>query len=279
MNKIFIIDKHKNPGLLRFTQTKLFFDAKNQGTNWAYDCTVVDSVDDIVDSKGIIINSGEFVTTTFRYQHPIVNTLVDARGHSNLIQFTPDYTYEVYKKPPYQVGSKQLYILENLYKVILKSSKLVYLDNTEPILSTTTNAQHFYGLASGWKSVQLIKNFGIESFESITIYDKCQRQLEYQQFLHSCATLPNTINVPPPIYGEYNPPQDIVDFWPTWHNTRVKFELIDLFADPKFLDNSFVWISNAFMYEPSIFQIGWEKCKLAHHNLILLNKTCTITET
>jgi len=51
-----------------------------------------------------------------------------------------------------------------------------------------------------------------------------------------------------------------------------------LFADPKFLDNSFVWISNAFMYEPSIFRLGWEKCKLAKHNLITSNKTCLITE-
>jgi hypothetical protein len=278
MNKIFIVDQHKNPGLLRFTQTKLFFDAKNQGTDWASDCVVVDSIDDISDSKGIVINSGEFVTSTFRHQHPTTSTLLDARGHGDLIQFTPDYTYEVHKRPPYPAGSKHLYILENLYKVVLKSNKLVYLDNTELILSTTTHAQHFYGLASGWKSVQLIKNFGIESFESITIYDNCQRQLEYQEFLHGCATLPDTIDVPPPVYGEYNPPQDVIDFWPMWHNTKVKFELIDLFADTKFLDNSFVWISNAFMYEPSIFRVGWEKCKLAKHNLITSNKTCTITE-
>jgi hypothetical protein len=279
MNKIFIVDKHKNPGLLRFTQTKLFFDATNQGINWANDCVVVADVDEILEASGIVINSGEFVTTTFRHRYPIVDTLIDARGHADLIQFTPDYTYEMRKKPPYQTGSKQLYILENLYKVVLKSSKLVYLDNTETTLPATTDAQHFYGLASGWKSVQLIKNFGIDSFQSITIYDKCQRQLEYQQFLHSCAILPDTVDVLPPTYGEYKPPQDVIDFWPTWHSTKVKFQLIDLFANPKFLDNSFVWISNAFMYEPNIFQIGWEKCKLAHHNLILQNKTCTITET
>jgi len=279
MNKIFIVDKHKNPGLLRFTQTKVFFDANNQGTNWANDCVVIDSVDEILDASGIVINSGEFVTNTFRYRYAMVDTLVDARGHADLIQFTPDYTYEMHKKPPYHTGSKQLYILENLYKVVLKSNKLVYLDNTETTLPASTNAQHFYGLASGWKSVQLIKNFGIDSFQSITIYDKCQRQLEYQQFLHSGATLPNAVNVLPPTYGEYKPPQDVIDFWPTWHSTTIKFKLIDLFANPKFLDNSFVWISNAFMYEPNIFQIGWEKCKLAHHNLILQNKTCTITET
>jgi hypothetical protein len=278
MNKIFIVDEHKNPGLLRFTQTKLFFDATNQGTDWATDCVVVDSINDIVDSQGIVINSGEFVTSTFRHQHPTTSTLLDARGHCDLIQFTPDYTYEVHKRPPYQAGSKHLYILENLYKVVLKSTKLVYLDNTESILSTTTTAQNFYGLASGWKSVQLIKHFGIDSFESITIYDNCQRQLEYQKFLHGCATLPDTIDMPPPVYGEYSPPQDMIDFWPTWHNTKVKFESIDLFADPKFLDNSFVWISNAFMYEPSIFRLGWEKCKLAKHNLITSNKTCLITE-
>lgn len=277
MNKIFIIDLHKNPGLLRFTQTKLFFDAKNQGTGWASDCVVVDSIDEIADSIGIVINSGEFVTTTFRQRYSKVDALIDARGHPDLIQFTPDYSYEIHKRPPYQLGSKQLYILENLYKVVLKSKNLVYLDNTEPVNAITTTAVNFYGLASGWKSVQLIKNFGVESFESITIYDKCQRQLEYQKFLHSCSQLPRTVDIPPPTYGDYNPPTDIVDFWPVWHNTKVNFETIDLFAVPKFLDNSFVWISNAFLYEPNIFEFGWEKCKLTHQNLILLNKTCTIT--
>ena len=64
-----------------------------------------------------------------------------------------------------------------------------------------------------------------------------------------------------------------------YYPSLTLLELIDLFANPKFLDNSFVWISNAFMYESSIFQMGWEKCKLAHYNLISLNKTCTITET
>ena len=279
MNKIFIIDQHKNPGLLKFTQTKLFFDAKNQGTNWASDCITVDSIDEISDSSGIVINSGEFVTTTFRHCYPLVHTLIDARGHKDLIQFTPDYSYEIHKKPPYQPGSKQLYILENLYKVVLRSKKLVYLDNTEPVHPVSITAVNFYGLASGWKSVQLIKHFGIESFESITIYDKCQQQLEYQQYLHSCATLPKSVNISLPTYGNYNPPTDIVDFWSTWHNAKVKFELIDLFANPKFLDNSFVWISNAFMYEPTIFQHGWDSCKMARHNLITLNKTCTITET
>jgi hypothetical protein len=279
MNKIFIIDIHKNSGLLKFTQTKVFFNAKNQAVNWALDCVVVGSINDIAEPAGIIINSGEFITTTFCGKYPVVNALIDARGDPDLIKFTPDYSYEIHKRPPYSQGSKQLYILENLYKVMLRSKKLVYLDNTESFAPATTNAKNFYGLASGWKSVQFVKNFGVDSFESITIYDKCQRQLDYQKFLHSCATLPNQVDVDPPVCGDYSPPQDVIDFWPKWHNTKVNFELLDLFTNPKFLDNSFVWISNAFRYEPNIFQLGWETCKSAYQDLILLNKTCTITET
>jgi hypothetical protein len=276
MNKIFIIDIHKNPGLLKFTQTKIFFDAKNQGVEWAYDCEVVDSLDQIKADKGIIINSGEFITTTFRSKFQSVDQLIDARGDSDLIQFTNEYAYDMKTKPPYEQGSKQLYILENLYKVVLKSRKLVYLENTEPFVHHSYAVDHFYGLASGWKSVQLVKDIGIKNLKSITIYDKCKRQLEYQQYLHSLETLPESVEMTAPVCGTYNPPTDLKEFWKEWHSTKVEFVNIDLFDQPVFQKNSLIWVSNVFKYEPTIFEKGWEVCKMAQLDLKNLNTTSTI---
>lgn len=278
MNKIFIVDIHKNPGLLRLTEVKLFFDAKNQGIDWAYDCEIVHDINAITDTVGVIINSGEIVTTTFRENFSQVDSLVDCRGHKDLIQFTPDYDYDMKTRPPFKQGSKQLYILENLYKVILRSKKLVYLDNTEPYHSMPITTDHFYGLASGWKSVQLVRDIGIQSLKSITIFDRCERQLEYQKYLHSCPRLPEAVSIDPPICGDYMPPGDVIDFWPHWHDATVNFEILDLLQAPVFPDRSFVWISNAFEYEPTIFEMGWQACKSAKLSLFKINNSCIIIE-
>jgi hypothetical protein len=276
MNKIFIVDCYKNPGLLKFIQAKVFFDAKNQGVTWASDIEVVASVSDIKETQGIIINSNQFITTNFRHKYLAVDSLVDARNDPDLIEFDPDYDYVMAHRPPFPAGSKQLYILENLYKVVLKSKKLVYIDNTEDESTVSGNYNHFYGLASGWKSVSLVNDIGIDQFESITIYDKCQRQLDYQKFLHSQSQLPSEVDVDPPCCGNYQPPEGIKDFWPTWHNTTVNFKLIDLFSTPTFPNNSLVWVSNVFHYEPTIFEFGWEECKSAKQRLITHNISCTI---
>ena len=278
MNKVFIVDIHKNLSLLRFTETKVFFNAKNEGTDWAYDCIAVDSVDEISDNKGIIINSGEFVSTKFRNKFINVDTLIDARGHPDLIQFTADYEYDIRKPPPYAASSKQKYIIENLYKVIIRSKKLVYLDNTEKYITPDATPEHFYGLASGWKSVQYVKDFGISSLKSITVYDLCQRQLDYQKMLLSLPELPDSLDISAPAYGEYDPSDELKEFWPQWHNTAVNFILLDLYTAPVFPDNSFVWVSNAFKYEPNIFKYGWQHCKMAKENLILNNKSSKIID-
>jgi hypothetical protein len=273
MPKIFIVDAHQNPGLVKFTEAKIFFNAKNQHVDWATDCVVVDHADQISDKEGIIINSGDCVTTNFRNRYQHVDSLLDCRGDPDLIQFTPDYSYSYTKKPPYEPGTKQLYILENLYKTVLRSKKLVYLENTEPYTKIDCAAKHFYGLASGWKSLQYVKDLGIKNFETITIYDICERQLEYQKYLHGCSTLPDQINIENPVCGTYNPDEDIKQFWPIWHSTAVQFCILDLYDTPKFPDNSFVWISNAFNYEPNIFKFGWTACKKAKENLFLKNKS------
>jgi hypothetical protein len=276
MNKIFIVDQYKNPGLLKFIQTKIFFNAKNEGLDWAYDCEVVDSINDISEPSGIVINSNQFITTNFRKKYPKVDTLVDARSDSDLIEFDTEYDYVISHRSPFAPGSKQLYIIENLYKVVLRSKKLIYLDNTEKMPVLTTTPTHFFGLASGWKSVQLIKSIGINNLESITVYDKCPRQLEFQKFLHSQPSLPSSVSVEPPCYGEYNSPDDLTDFWNVWSKTPVNFKLLDLFQTPTFPDDSLVWISNVFRYEPNIFEYGWKECRDAKQRLIMQNKSCTI---
>lgn len=276
MNKIFIVDQYKNAGLLKFVQAKIFFDAKNKGVLWAKDIEIVKNIDDISESIGIVINSNQVTTTNFRNKYSKVSTLIDARKDSDLIEFDPSYSYTMSKRPPFVAGSKQLYMLENLYKVVLKSKKLIYLDNTEDFTIPTITPTHFYGLASGWKSVSLIRHIGIDNLKSITIYDKCQRQLDYQKFLHAQEQLPTDIAIDPPYYGEYNPPSDLKKFWLTWHRTPVNFELLDLFHTPTFPDDSLVWASNIFQYEPAIFEYGWEECKNAKQRLIIQNKSCTI---
>lgn len=276
MNKIFIVDKYKNPGLLKFIQTKIFFNAKNEGVDWAYDCEVVDDVNDITETVGIVINSNQFVTTNFRRKYPNTHSLIDARDDQDLIEFDVDYDYVMLHRPPFAPGSKQLYILENLYKVVLKSKKLVYLDNTEEQTKITSTPTHFFGLASGWKSSRLVKDIGVDNLESITIYDICQRQLDFQKFLHSQPELPAEVKIDPPCYGEYFPPEDLKEFWQVWHNADVNFKLIDLYQTPTFPDNSLIWTSNVFKYEPTIFKLGWEECKKAKHRLFAQNKTCII---
>jgi hypothetical protein len=276
MNKIFIIDQYKNPGLLKFIQTKLFFNARNEAVHWASSCEVVDHIDKITETSGIVINSNQFVTTDFRKKYPNVNTLVDARQDPLLIEFDTNYDYVISHRPPFAPESKQLYILENLYKVILRSKKLIYLDNTENITLLPGSPKHFFGLASGWKSVRLVKELGINQLESITIYDKCQRQLDFQQFLHSQEQLPNSVDIEPPYYGEYNAPEDLRDFWNIWHNTQVNFKLLDLFQTPIFPDKSLIWVSNVFHYEPTMFEYGWAECQNAKQRLITQNKSCII---
>lgn len=276
MNKIFIIDQYKNPGLLKFIQTKVFFNAKNQAVKWAYDCEIVASINDIQDEKGIIINSNQFITTEFRRKYPNVDTLTDARTDRDLIDFDVDYDYVISHRPPFPQGSKQLYILENLYKVVLRSKKLIYFNNTEEENVITKIPQHFFGLASGWKSVRLVRDIGLSNLQSITIFDICQRQLDFQKFLHSHESLPIEVNIDPPCYGKYIPPDDLKKFWKSWHATDVSFKFLDLFQTPTFPNNSLIWISNVFKYEPTIFEVGWQECKNAKQRLFKNNKSCTI---
>jgi hypothetical protein len=277
MQKVFIVDCHQNPGLLRFTESKIFFDAKNQGVSWAKEVIVIPDIS-AARGPGIVINSGQCVTSNFRKKYKSeVNKLVDARMDECLISFTPDYDYDMRHRPPFEPRSKQLYILENLYKTVLRSKRLIYLENTESQIELEkTRFSHFYGLASGWKSIALVSQLGINNLETITIYDRCTRQLDLQRQLHQEPHLPLELSIDPPVYGTYKPPVHIQKFWPEWHRASISFEVIDLFSIPVFPENSLIWVSNVFHYEPNIFEHGWHICKSHQKSLQSANPSCTI---
>ena len=75
------------------------------------------------------------------------------------------------------------------------------------------------------------------------------------------------------------PSESLKEFWHYWHNYKVKFEIVNLFSAPIFAEDSAVWISNVFHYEPNIFKYGWEECKRAKQQLINDNKKCIIFTT
>jgi hypothetical protein len=227
----------------------------------------------------LVINSGEIITDKFREKFPTADTLIDCRGDPTLVQFPPDYNYYDMDAPiPFDPGSIHHVILTNLQKMIRENKNQIYIENNEPYTSVHADVDHFYGLASGWKSIQLVRDLGIDLLKSITIYDVCERQLEYQKYLHSCSTLPALedleFNIDPPVEGTYDPPDELKEFWPTWHAADVKFKLLNLIETQIFPENSFVWISNAFKYEPNVFELGWQTCRTAKDRLLKLNKSC-----
>lgn len=279
MPKIFIVDTHKNISLLRLTEAKIFFGVHSNRLDWTDNCRVVDNIEQITYHRGLIINSGEIVTEKFREKFATADTLIDCRGDPTLVQFPSAYNYYNIDAPiPFDLDSIHYEILNNLYSMMREYKKLVYLENTEYYTPIPATPDHFYGLASGWKSIQLVRDLGIKSLKSITIYDVNERQVEYQKYLHSCSTLPSTIDIDPPVEGTYNPSDELREFWPTWRAADVNFKLLNLMETPIFPENSFVWISNAFRYEPNIFEMGWQACKTAKESLLKLNNSCIFVD-
>lgn len=275
MKKVFIVDQHQHTKLLHFTQTKVMFDANNHYTAWADDIVTVQDLAEVGDQAGVIIASGEFVSTDFRCVNWDWSKQNIAIGHPDLIQFSADYSYEMHQRPPYPPGSKQLYILENLYRTVLRSKRLLYLDNTESYQQKSLNGDVLYGLASGWKTVRMFRD---GQFKHVVVYDCNPRQLDFARQLHAQPYIADHIDITDNFIGSTTVPEDIKNFWPTWHNTSVEFQLIDLFSTPQLKPNSVVWVSNVFCYEPTIFQQGWETCKMARVSLQSNNPSCTILE-
>jgi len=168
-----------------------------------------------------------------------------------------------------------LYILENLYRTVLRSKRLIYLDNTETYQAQPLAANTLYGLASGWKTLRMFRD---GDFERVVVYDINQTQLNFQQQLHAQPYIADQIHIQGDVVGSNTVPQDVKDFWPTWHRTKVEFKLMDLFHTPVLDSHSVIWVSNVFCYEPTIFQLGWDACKMARVSLQNTNPSCTILD-
>lgn len=273
MRTAFIVHDCNNDSLLRFTQTKLLFDAKNKGVDFFKNIVTVSTyamAEEQYSHGDVILETGDFLTSKFRKS--VIPKY--SRDSEHVIKFDKNIPID-FKGRYYAPGSKQLYIIENLLKVCINSKKLVYLDNNESPISNYYNAKHLYGLASGWKTARYALS---GNFDTITVYDYNERQLEFSKYLHSNSTLPKEVDVRSPTSGEYNPPIDMIDNWHIWHKMPVKFEVINLFDLPVFPENSLVWISNVFRYEPTIFIYGYEKTVDAKNRLQEMNKNSIIVK-
>ena len=282
MRTAIIVNHVYNESLLRFTETKLFFDAENQGIHFVDDCLIVKSIDEAntlaetLDNV-VILQIGDFLTTKFREKHKDSVGIINAIDDPDTIKFDLHTHIGFSKKCHYPNSSKQLYIIENLLKTCLRNRKLVYLDNTEPMApGSFNNVRHLYGLASGWKTVQLAEMIGFDSLESITVYDKNQVQLEHARWAHSYEVLPDQCPTYAQTFGEYKPHTVSKQTWKQWNEFDVNFKQINLFDLPQFPAQSLIWISNVFRYESNIFEFGWEICKNTHKQLCEKNKESII---
>ena len=138
--------------------------------------------------------------------------------------------------------------------------------------------KHFYGLASGFKSMKHVMT-PPHDYESVTIFDRNQHQLDFAKLLHSYRNLPDELPVEMDInkcIGTWEPSEFVKDNWSKWHNIDVKFELIDLFDAPKFKSDSVIWCSNVFFYEPMMFIYGYETVVNKLKELTEVNYDCII---
>jgi hypothetical protein len=303
--KAIIIHDCDNDSLLRFTQTKLFFDAKNNGLEFFDECITVGSYEEahaIATKNESILYTGQFLTTTYREAHRDqefahdVSLCKNTPGHEEcVIEFDQNKPID-FKKRYYHHPSKQCYIIENMLRTIIHSDKYIYIDNTDLIedigpkynrfypgpyeefdYSLSFNSmKHFYGLASGFKSMKHVIQ---HDYESITIFDRNQYQLDFAKLLHSYTELPNKLPEKIDInkcIGTWNPSEFVKDNWSKWHDMDVKFELIDLFDIPRFKSDSVVWCSNVFFYEPMMFLYGYETVVNKLKELTEVNYDCII---
>jgi hypothetical protein len=288
MKIVIIVDDGTNESLLRFTETKIFFDAKNQSRNLIDDCVVVSTgkqAQSIIDANlqhtYFVIQTGSFLTSSFYARYRNFNgVFVVPVDHEFVIPYDPD-TYVGFKKRcKYPLKSKQLYIVENMLKSIIASRKNVYIENTEysKLTLDTGTIKHLYGLASGWKTAHLANQIGLDKLETITVYDTNIYQLEWAKKLHSFKSLPDTLEPPYNHVGEYDIPDWARSWWTQWHEYPVRFECVDLLSAPRFPDYSLIWISNVFKFEPLIFNLGWQKLKTYKKDLLNANKQSIIIE-
>ena len=87
---IIVNNSPQNSSLLRFTQTKLFFDAYNVGYDYFEDCITVDTYEEaekIAKGNDVILETGDYLTTSFRNKHKYSDNVVYARDSDQVYKF------------------------------------------------------------------------------------------------------------------------------------------------------------------------------------------------
>ena len=274
---IIVNDAPKNISLLKFTQTKLFFDAYNVGHDYFQDCKTVSSYEEeikIAKGNDVILETGDYLTTSFRKKHQDSNKVVYARDNNEVYKFQKnlpiDYT-TVFKE--LDKKSKQRFIIENMFKVVVKAKNKIWLQQTDTSsIPYYKECKHFYGLASAWKSMLHCVE---HDYETYTVYDFCGPQLDFAKALQSQISLPEDLVIKN-AFGEWNPPNEVKQNWEKWHSMDIKFEKINLLDTPIFPKHSLIWVSNAFNYEPTMFEYGYDKVKYLKNQLAEKNSDSII---
>lgn len=274
---IIVDDAPNNISLLKFTQTKLFFDAYNVGHDYFQDCKTVKSYEEaekIAKGNDVILETGDYLTTSFRNKHQDSDKVVYARDNNEVYKFKKNLPIDyatVFKE--LDKKSKQRFIIENMFKVVVKAKNKIWLEQTEQSsIPYHKECKHFYGLASAWKSMLHCVE---HDYETYTIYDFCEPQLELAKALQSQMSLPEDLEIKN-AYGKWDPPEEVKENWKKWHSMDIKFEKINLLHTPIFPKHSLIWVSNAFNYEPTMFEYGYDKVKYLKNQLAEKNSDSII---
>ena len=194
---IIVDDAPNNISLLKFTQTKLFFDAYNVGHNYFQDCKTVSSYEEaekIAKGNDVILETGDYLTTSFRNKHKHADKIVYARDNEEIYKFKKNLPIDyatIFKE--LDKKSKQRFIIENMFKVVVKAKNKIWLQQTEQSrIPYYKECKHFYGLASAWKSMLHCVE---HDYETYTIYDFCEPQLELAKALQSQMSLPEDLEI------------------------------------------------------------------------------------
>jgi len=278
MRNAIIVNDTNNQSLLYFTQTKLFYNAYGEAIHLFKDCVTVESYSQakqIAKGNDIVLETGDVLTPEFIDRHTDSSEVVYTKDQSDVIRFdknNPMDEKSMVAELLQPHGGYKRILIQNLLNMVKESSNKIFLSNTEQSdIQYNANCKHFFGLASGFKSMMhCIKH----PYETITVFDICDRQLDFAKALQTQMSLPLDYQVDEPVMGEWDPPQKVKDSWHIWHSMDVKFEKINLLETPIFPKHSLVWISHVFGWEPNIYRYGYDKLKYLENQLAETNSEC-----
>lgn len=278
MRTAIIVNDTDNLSLLYFTQTKLFYNAHNKAIHLFKDCVTVESYSQakqIAKGNDIVLEIGDVLTPEFidKYKHS--PSVVYTKDQPDVIRFDKDKPMDeksLMKELLQPYGDDKRIIISKLLKMVTESANKIYLRQTEQLdIEYNPSCKHFYGLASGWKSMMhCVKH----QYETVTLFDHCNRQLNFAEALQTQMSLPLDYQIDEPVMGPWNPPQKVIDSWHIWHSMDVKFQKINLLEIPIFPKQSLVWMSNVFNWEPNIYRYGYDKLKYLENQLAETNSEC-----